>query len=70
MEDVAKTVCTHAHKCALGLGGWGLPPPFFPVPKLRKAPQWWVHAPAFVYTQPPGWALRESAVLLLCEDMD
>lgn len=70
MEDVAKTVCKHAHKCALGLGGWGLPPPFFPVPKLRKAPQWWVHAPAFVYTQPPGWALCESAVLLLCEDTD
>lgn len=68
MEDVAKTVCTHEHKCALGLGGWGLPPPFLLVPGLRKAPEWGVRAPAFVYAQPPGWALCESAVVLVCDE--
>lgn len=68
MQDVAKTVCTRAHKCTLGLGGWGLPPSFLPVPRLRKAPEWGVQAPAFVYTQPPGWVLCESVVLFVCEE--
>lgn len=39
VEDVAKTVCTHAHKYALGLGGWGLPPPFLPVPGAQESPR-------------------------------
>lgn len=37
-----------------------LPHLVFPVPRLRKAPEWWVHAPALVYTQTPSRALCES----------
>lgn len=38
----------------------GLSPSFFPVPRLRKAPEWCAHAPTVMYTQPPGRALHES----------
>ena len=49
--------CAQVH---VALEGRGLPAPFLPVPRLRRAPEPWIRVPAFVYKQPPSRALRES----------
>lgn len=49
MEDVARTVSAHAHNVRVALRA-GLPPPFLPVSRIRKAPEWWVHLPTFMHT--------------------
>ena len=53
--------CAQVH---VALEGQGLPARFLTLPRHRRASEPRIRALAFVYKQPPGRALRESAVVL------